>query len=240
MVAAKAPQAGAVKTRLCPPLSAAQAADLAAALLQDSLRLAAAPGPDADCLLALHDGGAGGITTTPSPSFIPVTAEKMRPHAILRQRGDDLGERLVHLFADVFAFGYNEVCVIGADAPHLPAAFLLEAFGRLGRKAPGGGGAPDVVLGPADDGGYYLVALPRPAPEMFEDIPWGGPDVLAMTRARAGASGRTVALLPPWYDIDTIGDLNRLRGDLRRGLAEAPSTGSFLQSLNDDAIHHAY
>ena len=121
-----------------------------------------------------------------------------------------------------FDRGYKAVCVIGSDAPHLPAAFLLEAWGRLQRGA-------DAVLGPADDGGYYLVALPRAAPALFRDIPWSGAAVLEVTLARAAEERLSVSLLPPWYDVDTPDDLLRLREDLRRGVAYAPATAELLE-----------
>lgn len=213
MVAAKAPRAGTVKTRLCPPLSPDEAARLARVLLADTLETACAPAVSgvADVFLAL-DGEDDSLAGFPRR---------------LRQRGGDLGERLAHLFADVFAEGYAHVCVLGGDAPHLPAAFLIEAFGRLAR-----GGDDGVVLGPAEDGGYTLVGLSRPAPALFaEGIGWGGPDVLADTLARAVEAGLTTALLPPWYDVDTIDDLRRLRVDLRRGAAHAPATASLLETL---------
>ena len=206
VVAAKAPRAGAVKTRLCPPLSPEEAARLARAFLDDTLEAAAPLRKVADLFLALDEDAAK----------VPAAARR------LRQRGGHLGERLVHLFADVFAEGYEQVCVVGSDAPHLPAAFLVEAFGRLAQN--------DVALGPADDGGYYLVALRAPAPELFGgDIGWGGPGVLADTLARAAEAGRTAGLLPPWYDIDTPHDLRRLQRDLRRGAAFAPATAALLQ-----------
>lgn len=208
VVVAKAPEAGRVKTRLCPPLSPEEAARLAAAFLSDSLTVAATPTLRARTALAL-DG-----TMAQPPAVVPVT----------QQRGNSLGERIVHIFENGFCEGFQAVCVIGSDAPHLPAAFLIEAFGRLERGA-------DVVLGPADDGGYYLTALSRPLPTLFEQIPWSGPDVLAATRARASAAGLSVSLLPPWYDVDTPSDLRRLREDLRRGVVHAPATEGALAAL---------
>lgn len=213
VVAAKAPRAGAVKTRLCPPLSPEAAARLARAFLADTLETASALPKVADLWLAL-DGDDPALVR----ELLPDGARQ------IRQRGGDLGERLVHLFAEVFAEGYEQVCVVGSDAPHLPAAFLVEAFGRLVGN--------DVALGPAEDGGYYLAALRAPAPELFAgDIGWGGPDVLADTLARAARAGRTAALLPPWYDIDTPHDLRRLQQDIRRGAAFAPATAALLEDL---------
>lgn len=226
VVAAKAPVAGTVKTRLCPPLSTDEAARLACALLADTLDTAFSPvvSAVADVFLAL-DGDEASVAATWDEAERR-TPEGARLHR-LRQRGNDLGERLAHLCADVFAAGYAHVCVIGGDTPDLPAAFLIEAFGRLAH-----GGQDGVVLGPAEDGGYYLVGLRQPAPGLFAGgIGWGGPNVLRDTLARAVEAERTVVLLPPWYDIDTIADLRRLREDLRRGSAHAPATASLLAIL---------
>jgi glycosyltransferase A (GT-A) superfamily protein (DUF2064 family) len=124
------------------------------------------------------------------------------------------------------------VCVVGSDAPHLPAAFLLEALGRLA-LAPGASpkSVADVVLGPTDDGGYYLVALRAPAPGLFTNVPWSGPDVFSVTQMRARTAGLTVALLPPWYDVDVLADLRRLQTDLARGVVHAPATHALIANL---------
>ena len=212
IVAAKAPCAGSVKTRLCPPLLADDAARLAGAFLVDTWASATAGFLDADAALALEG----------DPGDLPV--EIRGAGRILGQSGNSLGARLVHMMEAPFAEGYGAVCVIGSDAPHLPAAFLLEAFGRLERGA-------DAVLGPSDDGGYYLIGLPRPAPMLFDNIPWSTGAVREATLARAAEAGLSASLLPPWYDVDTAHDLRRLRGDLRRGVARAPATAEMLKGL---------
>ncbi len=212
IVAAKAPRAGAVKTRLSLPPDAA--ANLAAAFLRDTLRLASSPALQADLTLALDGGDAGDL----EPGTVPPGTR------ITPQRGNSLGERLVHIFEEAFQTGYTAVCVVGSDAPHLPEAFLLEAFGRLSQN-----GGP--VLGPADDGGYYLIGLTRPAPELFADIAWSGPDVREMTLRRAAEAGLSATLLPPWYDIDVPADLRRLREEMRREVVAAPATAAFLGRL---------
>jgi glycosyltransferase A (GT-A) superfamily protein (DUF2064 family) len=89
-----------------------------------------------------------------------------------------------------------------------------------------------VVLGPADDGGYYLVALRgAPAPGLFTNVPWSGPDVFSVTQTRARTAGLTVALLPPWYDVDVLADLRRLQTDLARGVVHAPATHALIANL---------
>ena len=212
IVAAKAPRAGSVKTRLCPPLGAEDAARLAGAFLLDTWTTASAAFLDADLTLAL-DGDSADLP-----------AEIRGATRIVAQSGNSLGARLVNMMETAFGAGYPSVCVIGSDAPHLPAPFLLEAFGRL----EGGAGA---VLGPSDDGGYYLIGLSRPAPALFENIPWSTDAVREVTLVRAAEAGLAASLLPPWYDIDTVDDLRRLRGDLRRGIARAPATAAALEGL---------
>jgi glycosyltransferase A (GT-A) superfamily protein (DUF2064 family) len=88
------------------------------------------------------------------------------------------------------------------------------------------------LFGPADDGGYYLVGTRRTSAyhRLFEDIPWSSPDTLAVTLHRARETGQQVSLLPPWHDVDTMGDLRRLARDLRRGVVHAPTTAALLQT----------
>lgn len=97
--------------------------------------------------------------------------------------------------------------LIGTDSPTLPVEFVQQAFDML-REVDG-------VLGPATDGGYYLIGLRRPAPLLFEQMTWSGPNVLRQTVQRASALGLTLGLLPPWYDIDNLADLQMLAGHIR-------------------------
>jgi hypothetical protein len=234
IVAAKAPIPGRVKTRLAPLVAAPDAARLARAFLTDTLALAASPAlADIDVWLAL-DGDPAALAPTDGDA----NRELPLPPFTIAQVGNSLGERLVHMMGAGFEAGRPAVCVIGTDAPHLPAAFVREAFGRLtpvawSRDAPTGSpvSLAEVVLGPSDDGGYYLVGTTRSQPALFENIPWSGPNVLAVTRERAHALGLSVALLPPWYDVDTPDDLRRLRRDLARGACHAPATEQALDSL---------
>jgi uncharacterized protein len=137
-----------------------------------------------------------------------LTALVPRGTLCLAQRGEDLGARMANLVTDLLAAGRPGVLVTGSDLPTLPSAHLVEAAHALG------GGAADIVLGPAEDGGYYLIGLTRPAPRLFAEVAWGAAEVLEATRARAHALGLHVHLLPPWYDVDTPADLARLRHDL--------------------------
>ncbi len=210
LLVAKAPVAGRVKTRLCPG-DHDHAARLAAAFLEDTAALLTHPALPARVVVAL-DG---------DPNDLP---EPLRSFPAVAQGGGDLGERLTRLFADQFAAqGTNTVCVIGGDTPHLPVAFLVEAFSRLD------GGGTDAVFGPTDDGGYYLAGMNRPLPPLFVGIPWSSPDVLKATLERAAAAATRTRLLPPWYDMDTPDDLERLAREVRRGTVTAPGTAAVLE-----------
>jgi hypothetical protein len=139
------------------------------------------------------------------------------------QSGDDLGERMSAAFRQLFAAGYARVILIGSDLPSLPPSRLADADRALQRGA-------DLVLGPAEDGGYYLIGLSRPTDVLFSGISWGGPDVLRQTVARARAECWRVQTIDPWYDVDSPADLARIvnepdaRGSRTRQLVgEQPS-----------------
>ncbi len=128
------------------------------------------------------------------------------------QCAGDLGQRMRHFFEQALAAGADRVVLIGADSPTLPAVYLDEAFQRLADFP--------VVLGPSDDGGYYLIGLSRAPPDIFQNIAWGTPAVWRQTVARLRTAGERYHTLPPWYDIDTIDDLSRLRSELTGPLAD--------------------
>jgi rSAM/selenodomain-associated transferase 1 len=205
-IVAKTPRPGAVKTRLCPPLTPGEAAALHGAFLADTVELVAG-----------LSGVRGALVFAPAAD--EVYAARLAPGFLrVAQRGADLGARLRHAFAALFAAGAPAVVASGADAPTLPAAYVAEALTRL--AAPG----TDVALGPTDDGGYYLVGTARPQPALFEDIAWSTPSVLVQTLARARTAGLGVALLPPWFDVDVPADLDRLDASLADAGARAPRT----------------
>jgi hypothetical protein len=102
--------------------------------------------------------------------------------------------------------GAGRVVLIGSDSPTLDPSHVVSAFLCLEHK--------DVVLGPATDGGYYLVGARVPVPELFADIPWSTPQVLARSVAALRAAGRSLAVLPPWYDVDTPESWDLLAGHL--------------------------
>jgi rSAM/selenodomain-associated transferase 2/rSAM/selenodomain-associated transferase 1 len=123
------------------------------------------------------------------------------------QQGDTLGERMRNAFERMFAAGYSAVVMIGSDLPSLPAAHLAQAFQSMRER-------PDaVVIGPASDGGYYLIGLCRLCPDLFTSITWSSADVLTTTTRIADRCGLTVSWVSPWHDVDTIDDLRRVLFD---------------------------
>jgi rSAM/selenodomain-associated transferase 1 len=185
VVMGKVPRPGEVKTRLAPPAMAAQ---LYRAFLADVLEQVEEPGVFA-C--------AGG------------TIEEARALApndwrVVLQRGDDLGARIENARSDANA---NAVVILGSDAPMMPRARIAEAFEALARVR--------AVFGPTSDGGYYLIGMTGPCPELLTDMPWSTDQVMAETRARARRAGIAIAELEPGYDLDEPADLVRALEDPR-------------------------
>jgi rSAM/selenodomain-associated transferase 1 len=202
VIMAKQPAVGRTKTRLCPPLTPAEAVALYEAMLRDTIRL-----------VADLEGVRLAIAVTP-PEATGAFRRISPPHAILLPvAGADIGECLNQALGRLLAAGHSRAIALNSDGPTLPAAFLKQAITRLD--------GADVVLGPSEDGGYYLIGLTQPQPELFQDIEWSTEQVTAQTLARAEAMGLSVALLPPWYDVDTAADLDRLQAELATLPAEA-------------------
>lgn len=143
---------------------------------------------------------------------------------MLPQRGADLGERLQHCFAELFALGFASVVAIGADSPTLPGENVYDAFEALVEE-------DAVVLGPTDDGGYYLIGMRQMYDGLFQGIPWSSAEVLNTTIKRAEAAEVDVLLLPEWYDVDTPAALERLQEEVRENKNAARFTRRFLKNL---------
>lgn len=189
---AKRPVAGEVKTRLAAETSPQWAAQVADAFLHDSVSRFGAV--DADRVLAYAPDDA-------EPFFANVVSSQWR----LTPQGDgDLGVRMARFFERELQAGAKRIVLLGADSPTLPLPLIEQAFAELERA--------DVVIGPATDGGYYLLGCTRRLPPIFEGITWGSGDVLAQTIQRLGDA--RLALLPPWYDVDTLEDWRMLQGHL--------------------------
>jgi uncharacterized protein len=185
-VIAKEPVAGLAKTRLVPAMGDTGAARAAAAMLADTLAAVRASG--ADPWLCFTPTGARERLRRLAPGF-----------GLLAQAAGGLGDRLAACLADLLGAGAERVAIVGADTPHVPQASYRRAFALLDEV--------DVVLGPALDGGYYLVAAKAARPELFVGIPMGTEVVLTETLARAARGGLAVALLPPLRDLDRVEDL---------------------------------
>lgn len=192
LVFAKAPEAGQVKTRLIPALGTQGAADLHRSLILHQLRQATR--------LELCPIELWGAPDT-NHSFFRQCSEQFGT-ALRRQEGRDLGERMAHAI-DHGLRSARFVLLIGTDCPTLSAERLGEALAAL--KA-----GSDAVFIPAEDGGYVAVGMRRAEPEVFADIPWGGPDVMARTRERLKARGVNWCELEPLWDVDRPEDLSRL------------------------------
>jgi len=124
------------------------------------------------------------------------------------QQGQDLGARLSHAFGEAFRLGAYKVLVIGTDCPEMEETHLTNALMLLDRK--------DAVLAPARDGGYTLIGLKRPRPELFEGVDWSTDQVLLQTIERIQLQRLSLGLLPEMEDIDTAQNLESLAGRLRR------------------------
>ena len=197
VIFAKAPIPGEVKTRLCPPLTPDEAATLHGSFVLDMLERTTL------AVATLHLPFHRYLACAPSSALVFFQImEERQGVKLIDQVGDDLGARMQHAFETMFEKGYHRVCIVGTDVPSLPLDHYKQALALLETN--------DLVLGPALDGGYYLIGLTRTAPELFTRIPWSTDRVLALTQERATALGLNTALLPPWRDVDTIEDLQAL------------------------------
>lgn len=211
IVFAKVPCPGAVKTRLTPPLMPEEAAALYAAFLHDALAQYVAL--DAAVRLYLAP------TAATEPDFtIP---EGVTVH---EQVGAQLGERMHHAFIETFASGYEHAVIIGTDHPTLPSAFIEQAFQALAEPL-------SLVIGPSEDGGYYLLGMNDFFPGVFEGMAYSHDAVFAQTLHRIGTLQAAVTILPEWYDVDTPDDLARMQRDLQAMPGAAPSTRRVLAEM---------
>jgi len=213
-VMAKVPGAAPVKSRLHAALTEARATELYRCFLLDRL--------DA---LATVSGIARGVACTPPEAQTQMAALAPAGFRLVAQEGDDLTERLTRLFDRLMAEGHPAALAMDSDSPTLPMAYVADAARTLAA------GQADVVLGPSDDGGYYLIGVRAPRPELFEDVPWSTGDVLEVTLARARGLGLRVRLLPAWFDVDTEADFQRLRQELTASGAGPARTVAFVREL---------
>ncbi len=226
-VMAKAPQPGRSKTRLVPPLLPEQAAALSAAFLRDTTENIA--------LAAGREPIRGFVAYAPA-GLEPLFAGHLAPgtglmladgHLDLPPGVRGFGACLLHAVQSLLEQGYGAACVLNSDGPTLPTAQLERAAAALLR--PG----ERAVLGPAEDGGYYLLGLKAARAHMFEHIDWSTARVAEQTRARAHTLHLPLEELDPWYDVDDHAALSRLLAELGRpgpGYA-APATAACIDRL---------
>ncbi len=197
VIFAKAPIPGEVKTRLCPPLTPDEAATLHGSFVLDMLERTTLA--TAKLQLPFHRY----LACAPSSElvFFKIMEERQGVR-LLDQVGEDLGQRMHRTFVSLFANNYTQVILVGTDVPTLPLSVYQDALTLLAQS--------DVVLGPALDGGYYLIGLKRPAEQLFTGVPWSTDQVLAVTQQHAKTLGLSISLTTPWRDVDTIADLHSL------------------------------
>src|SRR5581483_1748437 len=192
-------------------------------------RLAAAVGADRACALyrAFILDLAERLDTLSYPvswAYWPPTApfgSLLSGARVVPQRGRDLGERMAAAIADELAAGGAPVLIVGADVPHVPATAFHDAAQALAQDA-------NIVLGPASDGGYYLIGLRAPAHDLFVDIAWGTAGVFQATHDRATALGLRTHVLPTTFDVDDADGLDALRALIVRGDVTLPRTARLL------------
>jgi len=228
-VMTKAPQAGRVKTRLVPPLTPEEAAELNKCFLRDT-----AAAISSAC--SRRPVGDEGKTARSSPIavYTPVGAESVytdilpADFSLLPQRGDKFGERLYLAIEDLCKCGFDALCLIDSDSPTVPAKNFEQAVELLSTSE------DRVVLGPSDDGGYYLIGMKKPHRHLFEQIDWSTERVFNQTMQRATEIGIEVKRLPTGYDVDDDASLRHLCHELLGEQGDdsvAPSTRKFLAGL---------
>src|SRR5713226_2886165 len=221
---AKVPFACAVKTRLTPPLSPAEAARLSTCFLRDmTTNVSSMNGDGTEGVVLYAPANAGAFLHDLLPDGFKLVA----------QRVETLGERLINAAAELLSNGFESVCLINSDSPTLPVEVLRTATSLLAQDE------DRVVLGPSEDGGYYLIGLKHPHHELFERIAWSTAEVLSHTIERAAEINLPVEFLPTWYDVDDAATLRLLCEDLLllsdghddraqfRGGFEAPHTRKY-------------
>lgn len=217
VIFAKAPLVGQVKTRLIGALTPEQATELYVCFLQDTFAMMEAVQMEREQLSLV-------LCYTPADEIEAFEAADLDGCLLLAQRGQDMGERLANCCADLLSSGFHSLVILGADSPTVQPEVVYEAFEQLTQPSA-------VVVGPATDGGYYLLGLNQLHPELFAQINWGSAEVLAQTQARAAALQLTVSLLPAGLDIDIPADLESLQQLIVAGAAAPPKTARYLKKM---------
>ena len=229
LVFAKYPRAGQVKTRLVPPLTYEEAEELFRAFLLDAIDSYTMFDKEIEPVLYV----AGEDNVEAMQELINHLRNGVPVPEVRAQRGKDLGERMENAFAETFAEGYNSVCVIGTDHPTLPREYIMQAFAALQ--------ADDLVLGLAEDGGYYLLGMKMLHRELFRTMPWSTASLYRETMTAAAHKNLQTHQLPEWYDVDDAEDLQRLICE-QNELEEDSHTAVALRHLEkqNEFVRNAY
>ncbi len=213
----KAPRAGAVKTRLQPPFTADEAAQLNICFLRDIAAAIVTAGGESKGVGVFTPVGSEGDYVDVLPSDF----------VLVPQRGDSFGERLTNAATDLLRLGFESCCLINSDSPTVTADAFRQATVELQ------GADNRIVLGPSDDGGYYLIGMRKAYRHLFEDIDWSTERVFTQTLERARELTLNVHVLPKFYDIDDAKAFRRLCGELlnEKTYDVAPATREFLTKL---------
>jgi len=194
VIMAKAPIPGQVKTRMTPWLDPMVVSSLYHNFLLDKIEQV--KNIDAQAFIAYTpETGLAFFRSIIPPGF-----------DLINQVGAGLGERLVNISKNLFGQDFEKVLILDSDSPNLPVEYIQKGLEQLDKN--------DVVLGPCEDGGYYLIGLRECQPLLFKDIPWSTSRVTEFTVKKAQSRGLSVFLLEKWYDVDTINDLLHLKRDL--------------------------
>jgi len=197
IVVAKRPSVGKTKTRLSPPLSGSEAAGLYQCFLLDTLDLMRHVQDVQPVLAYLPYGSESFFRGIAPPGF-----------DLVPQSGDNLGQHLDNVLRSCLGLGYSQAVVMNSDGPTLPVEYLALAFEKLNDPA------VDVVLGPSEDGGYYLIGLKSPCSDLFDGITMSTHTVAQETLRRAEENSLGISCLPSWHDVDTPRELEDLIAEL--------------------------
>lgn len=190
VIFAKEPRSAPIKTRLKKVLSFDQRLKLYEAFLRDARQI---------CLEVPRSEK---IVAFDSRAYPKMLKQIFKGFVLIRQQGSDLGQRMHHVFCLSKKKGIDMTVILGTDSPDLPVSFVRSAFRSLKRN--------DLVLGPCQDGGYYLIGLRDPCEELFCAIPWSSSQVFKKTLDRANKIGLKTDILPEWWDVDVPDDIKSL------------------------------
>lgn len=213
VVFVRAPEEGKVKTRLARTLPAATVLRIYKFFVEDLLERLRGAGMQIV------------VCYTPREAFQTMVAWIGTDYEVMPQNGVDLGERMANAFRALFDRGWTRIALVGSDFPDLPVSVIQEAFDRLDDHG--------AVIGPARDGGYYLIGFRADGflPAVFEEMPWGTDGVYKKTRERFARGGTGVHFLRPWQDIDDTEDLIDFTERNRKTPETAPRTLAYLRKI---------